>query len=341
MQQSSVLTTVPMWFGLLDLKRSLQMVEKLSDEQHSSDWGMRIISSQNPMYGPEGYHYGSVWPLFTGWASVGEYRSHAAAAGFSNLKANAWLALDGAGGHTTEVLSGMTYSPLSTASPHQIWSAAMVVSPLLRGLCGLEVDAVNKLVTFAPHVPADWEYLGIHNVPIGAVQADVLLDRDDQSLRLRMVNHGKDAFMLDFAPAYAPFSKIIRARFNGQNVRWTEDRQSTDSHPHFKLQIKPGENVLIVEHRGTFGYVVPYVPPELGAQSTNLKVISERWSGNGTTLELALSGRAGRSYGLNLRGSARVSSVAEARQQGGTLVVDMPPDKRNDYVMKTVTIRLR
>ena len=56
MQQPSVLSTVPMWFGLLDLKKSLQMVEKLSAEQHSSDWGMRIISSQNPMYGPEGYH---------------------------------------------------------------------------------------------------------------------------------------------------------------------------------------------------------------------------------------------------------------------------------------------
>ncbi len=341
MQQPSVLATVPMWFGVLDLKKSLQMVEQLSTEPHSSDWGMRIISSQNPMYGPEGYHYGSVWPLFTGWASVGKYRSHAAPSGFSNLKANAWLALDGAGGHTTEVLSGMTYSPLSTASPHQIWSAAMVVSPLLRGLCGLEVDAVNGVVGFAPHIPADWEYLGVHAVPIGAAKADLLLDRDDQSLRLRVVNHGKDAFTLDFAPAYSPITRINRAKFKGQNVRWTEDRQSTDFHPHFKLQIRPGENALAIEHRGTFGYVVPYVAPELGAQSSNLKVISERWSNNATTLELGLSGLAGHTYALGLRGSAQVASVSEARQQGGTLVVAMPPDRRNDYVMKTVTIRLR
>jgi len=45
----------------------------------------------------------------------------------------ALLALDGSLGHVTEVLSGDQYQPLSTSSPHQIWSAAMVISPLLRG----------------------------------------------------------------------------------------------------------------------------------------------------------------------------------------------------------------
>ena len=103
--------------------------------------GHAHISARSPLYNPAGYHFGSVWPLFTGWASVGEYRYHAADAGYANLKRNAWLALDGAGGNTTEVLSGDVYSPLSTASSHQTWSAAMVVSPLLRGLFGLEVNA--------------------------------------------------------------------------------------------------------------------------------------------------------------------------------------------------------
>ncbi|MGI8742350.1 MAG: amylo-alpha-1,6-glucosidase [Bryobacteraceae bacterium] len=340
-QQPSVLATVPMWFGVLDQNKSLQMVEKLSAEQHASDWGMRIISSQSPMYGPEGYHYGSVWPLFTGWASVGEYRSHAAPAAYANLKANAWLALDGAGGNTTEVLSGMTYSPLSTASPHQIWSAAMVVSPLLRGLCGLEVDAVNRQVTFAPHMPADWEWLGVHNLPVGPGKADLRIDRDDQSLHLRVVNHGTAVFALDFAPAYAPGARINKAKANGQNVRWIDGRQATDSHPHFKLQIKPGENTLAIEHRGTFGYVVPYVPPQLGAASSNLKLISEHWSNNGSTLELTVSGRPSTKYSVRLLGSSRVVSVSEATQQGGTLAIEMPPSRKDDYVTKTITLRLR
>src|SRR5437868_7831776 len=51
-----------------------------------SDWGARIISSLDPRYDPGGYHYGSVWPLFTGWAAVGEYRYHRALAAYSNLR---------------------------------------------------------------------------------------------------------------------------------------------------------------------------------------------------------------------------------------------------------------
>ena len=136
MDEPSVLATVPMWFGLLDDDKAGAMIAELAEPEHQADWGMRIISSSAAKYSAGGYHFGSVWPLFTGWASVGEYRYHRALPGFTNLMANSQLALDGSLGHVTEVLSGDYYQPLSTSSPHQIWSAAMVISPLLRGLFG-------------------------------------------------------------------------------------------------------------------------------------------------------------------------------------------------------------
>ena len=38
----------------------------------ATDWGARIISvNQSQLYDPLSYHYGSVWPLFTGWAGNG------------------------------------------------------------------------------------------------------------------------------------------------------------------------------------------------------------------------------------------------------------------------------
>ena len=178
--QPSVLATVPMWFGLADQERSREMIGQLADDPHSTDWGMRIISARSPLYNPAGYHFGSVWPLFTGWASVGEYRYHAADAGYANLKRNAWLALDGAGGNTTEVLSGDVYSPLSTASSHQTWSAAMVVSPLLRGLFGLQVDALDRRISMEPHLPADWDRFEIRNVPLADGKVDFAFQRDDR-----------------------------------------------------------------------------------------------------------------------------------------------------------------
>ena len=111
-------------------------------------------------YSAGGYHFGAVWPLFTGWASVAEYRYHRSDTAYANLRANALLALDGSLGHTTEVLSGDYYASLSTSSPHQIWSAAMVVSPILRGMLGIETHAQNanaQRITFAPHLPAELE----------------------------------------------------------------------------------------------------------------------------------------------------------------------------------------
>ena len=182
--QPGVLATVPMWFDLLDRQHAQEMIGQLAQEQHQTDWGMRIISSRSPLYDPSGYHFGSVWPLFTGWASVGEYRYHAAEPALANLRANAWLALDGAGGNTTEVLSGDSYSPLSTASPHQIWSAAMVVSPLLRGLLGLQSDAGARRIVFAPHLPADWQTAGVHGIPFLGTRVNLDIRRDAQTLQL-------------------------------------------------------------------------------------------------------------------------------------------------------------
>ena len=71
--EPSVLTTVPMWFELPDAAHVEEMITRLADSDHETDWGMRIISSHSALYDASGYHYGSVWPLFTGWASVGEY----------------------------------------------------------------------------------------------------------------------------------------------------------------------------------------------------------------------------------------------------------------------------
>ena len=172
--EATVLTTVPMWFGITDEDKSQQTIAELCKREHETDWGMRIISKRAPKYNGGGYHYGSVWPLFTGWASVGEYRYHQPQAAYDNLRANALLALDGSPGHVTEVLSGDYYQPLSTSSPHQIWSAAMVISPLLRGMFGLQFDAQAHKLSFAPHVPADWKEFSIHQLAAGAGASSLL-----------------------------------------------------------------------------------------------------------------------------------------------------------------------
>jgi len=70
--EPSVLATVPMWFGLPSEADAAPMIQQLAGLDHRTDWGMRIISENSPKFSGGGYHYGSLWPQFTGWASVAE-----------------------------------------------------------------------------------------------------------------------------------------------------------------------------------------------------------------------------------------------------------------------------
>ena len=342
--QPSVLATVPMWFDLLERGHAQEMIGLLAQEQHATDWGMRIISKLSSLYDPSGYHFGSVWPLFTGWASVGEYRYHAAEPALANLRANAWLALDGAGGNTTEVLSGDSYSPLSTASPHQIWSAAMVVSPLLRGLLGLESDAGARKMVFAPHLPSDWPSVGVHGIPFLDARVSLNIRRDASALQLTVENTGPATFDLEFAPAYPPCAHLDGATADGQPVTWKTDDENLDWHPRFTLAVKPGKTTLAIHHHGLFGYAVPFSPPRLAEASMNLKIVEEHWSDAGKKLTLTVSGRPSRDYRLKLVNGELAANVEGAQREGtNELIVRLPAagDKDAGYVNHRIDITLR
>ncbi len=126
----------------------------------------------------------------------------AALPAYANLRANAQLVFDGSPGRATEVLSGRYYTPVATSSSHQIWSSAMIVSPLLRGMMGLTVDATNSTVRFEPHVPADWTDFAIRNVAMGAAsEADSLTlsyHRGDGDITLDVARRGLQPSQLEF-----------------------------------------------------------------------------------------------------------------------------------------------
>src|SRR5215475_11320623 len=228
--EASVLATVPMWFGLTDEDKSQQMISALAAHEHQTDWGMRIISNRAAKYSGGGYHYGSVWPLFTGWASVAEYRYHQPQPAYDNLRANALLALDGSPGHVTEVLSGDYYKPLSTSSPHQIWSAAMVISPLLRGLFGSQFDAQEHALTLAPHLPADWTNFSIEKIAVGSDSVSLKFTRDARSITLEAEHNSAAPLKLDFSPALSPRAQVLGVTLNGKAIAFRSEPHLSDQH---------------------------------------------------------------------------------------------------------------
>ena len=302
----SVLATVPMWFGLLDEHNAAATITQLADSDHQSDWGMRIISDRASRFSGGGYHFGSVWPLFTGWASVGEYRYHRAIPGYENLRANALLALDGSLGHVTEVLSGDVYEPLSTSSPHQIWSAAMVVSPILRGMLGLSVDAKPNTVTFSPHVPADWRQFSVRNIRVGNSRLRLCYTAKPDSITLEAECVGGSPCNIAFKPAIS-----LRAHVASVTSGLAESRRvipfhvtANDDDQHVEIETRlESKSVITIRLSDNFGVSYKSTLPALGSASQGLRVLSQTWSAAHDTLTLEVAGASGHAYNLVLSNS--------------------------------------
>jgi GH15 family glucan-1,4-alpha-glucosidase len=346
LDEASVLTAVPMWFGLLDEKYANATIKQLADSDHQTDWGMRIISNLSPKFNGGGYHFGSVWPLFTGWASVGEYRYHRGLPAFENLRANSLLVLDGSLGHVTEVLSGDYYEPLATSSPHQIWSAAMVVSPILRGLFGLQTDAIHRSLTFAPHVPGNWRSFAIRNVPACRDELDFSYTKSSDVIKLRVERKSTENYMLEFEPAVSLRAKVLGVDINGHAAPFRIVEHDTDQHVLMRLPVNVRQSVIQISLRNDFQLSYDASLPPLGTTSRQLRFISESWTPSRDSLTLELAGIAGSQYQLGISDGSQITSidggqlVKAANQQQGVLV-RFPAHAADSYVHTILVFHFR
>lgn len=336
----SVLANVPMWFGLPDASRADQTITKLAAEEHQTDWGMRIISDRSSIYDGSGYHYGSVWPLFTGWASVGEYRYHREFPAYLNLRSNALLGVDGALGHFTEVLSGDYNQSFATSSPHQIWSAAMVISPILRGMLGLEIDAEKHEMNLSPHLPADWTSVAMRNVHVGGVVVNLQYRKASDSIAIDVKRTGTGDCWIAFSPAFGLRTQIVSVEMNGRPLPFKVQPNSNDQHLLVRFPVYGGPNNLVIHVKNDFGLSLNSELPPLGSASRGLRVISQSWNPSKTQLTLQVSGRPGSTYQMAVWNSGQISSVEGAvLTENGKLEIHIPAGTSESYLPQDVEIR--
>ncbi|HLK04800.1 MAG TPA: hypothetical protein VKT53_10200 [Candidatus Acidoferrum sp.] len=345
-EESNILAAAPMWFGSTADMLAAHMqdnLRQLTNFDLQTDWGPRIISNQSPVYSGGGYHYGSVWPLFTGWASVAEYRHHQEFPAYENLRANALLALDGSPGHVTEVLSGDYYQPLSTASPHQIWSAAMVVSPVLRGMFGLERDVSNKTLTFTPHTPADWVDYKIENIQVGKSAISIAYHKIPSEFTLEITRTG-DECTLEFEPTMAGPAMEVRAEVNGRQTPVDFKFYPEHHHIQLKIPLREGKNVVRLRVKNDFGLAYAFRLPELGSKSSDFRVLSQMSDQYSSALTVA--GSSGASYDMSVWNAEAIASLEGAElvklpDGTGKLRVRFEAKDGETYGRKQITIYFR
>jgi glycogen debranching enzyme len=162
-----------------------------------TDWGTRDLANTSPFYDGLSYHQGSVWPLFTGWGALAEYRANQPLAGQQLLMQNVDLTWAQDPGAVTELLSGDFFVPFGRSTSHQLWSSAMVITPTLRGLFGINLDAATNTITVNPHLPADWlmregATIEVTHIQLGDRPVNLHYQREGNKLRVYTSGSGSE-----------------------------------------------------------------------------------------------------------------------------------------------------
>jgi glycogen debranching enzyme len=171
---STVYPALAWWSGKSILAHPEGCLKQFAAHTLQTDWGLRDVSTDEKFYDGMSYHQGSVWPLFTGWAALAEYRGNQPLAGYQMLMENANLTRAQDLGAVTELLSGDFFVPFGRSTSHQLWSSAMVITPTLRGLFGISIDAQTKTITVNPHLPAQWDHADVEYLPLPGGNSDML-----------------------------------------------------------------------------------------------------------------------------------------------------------------------
>jgi glycogen debranching enzyme len=127
----TVMTAVPLSLGAVATERCESWLDRVGETDFTADWGVRLMPRSDPDYEPDGYHSGSVWPLYTGWASMAERAAGRVDSGNRHWRQVALLYKACSLGAWPEVLHGEELKSIGVTSD-QAWSTAMTLLPLLR-----------------------------------------------------------------------------------------------------------------------------------------------------------------------------------------------------------------
>lgn len=276
--EPTVLPAVPLGFGLADPLKAAPVLRQYASNAFTTNWGVRIIRDDSRLFKPTGYHYGSVWPLFTGWTSMAEYRYGKAVQGFSHIMDNLNVYTAWSLGHVQEVLNGAVYKP-SGVCANQCWSETMVMQPVIEGLLGLDVDAGRMRLKLAPALPANWDSLEIRNIRFGNRMLHMKYKRNEGVLSYRFTSEYREKVTIEFAPLLPPGTSILWCRLNKKDVPFTTTVSGNGIR--VSLEIRPDgvDEVEIGYEKGIS--VLPEVSTaRVGYGSEGLRILDAGLEGN-------------------------------------------------------------
>jgi hypothetical protein len=182
----------------------------------------------------------------------------------------------------------------------------MVLTPALRGLFGLDWDALNRTLRIAPHLPAGWDSARLVNVPLGDSRLEIEYRREGARL-------------------------IVSARQAKPEVICLVPQQDA-------ARDQPCQTAAAAVHQLVLDLPpveigIPHKLPLAGSETRQLKVAGERYSAN--QAEFVFEARGGTTAELPLRINRTGVRVSGGEITGGKLRVHFPDGA--GYQRSTIT----
>jgi glycogen debranching enzyme len=305
--EDTVLPAVPLWWKTMSDERAQKQIDRLGSAKISTDWGARIIANDSQLYDPLSYHYGSVWGLFTGWQSVAAYNYGRPHVGYQALMANSLLTYSNALGYVTELLSGDFNAPFGRSSHHQVWSEAMVISPVMRGMLGIEVSSAGKTLKFAPQIPANWNDLDVKNIRAGDSSVDFKLKRGNGRMTISVNRKSGTLSNIVLSPSFPLDSVVKNVTASGKKIAFQMKQTGDNQQAEVKFDLTSPTEISFDYTEGTEIYVeTPML--KAGQENSGLRIIKSQARKDG--LYLMVEGRGGQTYSVGVK-SPRVFKETE------------------------------
>jgi len=236
-----------------------------------------------------------------------------------------------------EVFSGDINTKLAEAYHNQGFSISGFMYPVMKGLLGLEVDAVNNKITFSPQFPANWDDVNINNIRIGAQIVNLRYTLLDSVINLGIEKTGDSSIAFNFNPKLAFGSEVKSVIFNNAQQDFTLAENVYGKKVKMNLNIKDNSDLRISMKPG-LGIYYPEIHSRVGSTNVGLKLISQKYTNN--NLEIITEGIAGKSYLLGMINPERVNSVNGAEISGSHLKISFPGSEKHTFLRKVITLQL-
>jgi len=338
----TILPSVPVLFGMTETEKSISMLKSVASNAFTTNWGVRILREDSKWFKPTGYHYGSVWPLFTGWASLADYKIGNAVQGYSHLMNNLSGYKSWALGFIQEVYNGANFQP-SGVCAHQCWSETMVIQPTIEGMLGMVIDAPNNQIQLSPSFPPQWDSVQVQNIRMAGQLVEFGFMRDNSIARFNFKTGSGSQIHIVFMPQFPAGTIIKNVTENGRSIPFTSFKTSRGTSLFLKFDLQSVFN-LIVETQGGISVLPIESDLKPGILAEGPRILSATLSGS--KYEVETEGLAGSSAAFAFWSADPVKVLSEQARimsQNShitTIMIDF--DKSADkYTSKVIALDIK